>query len=127
VSLFGKSEEKAAQDEAAKAEADRLQSLSVPELAEALMPAFGPDGPTPGGNINQLQVGMWLMSSYPRGNKYMKDLRQPISEGVQALENGGLVVGSSQSAVSWFKATRLGETALAEGSVGRYVKDPTAP
>jgi hypothetical protein len=45
VSLFGKSEEKAAQDEAAKAEAERLQSLSVPELAEALMPAFGPDGP----------------------------------------------------------------------------------
>jgi hypothetical protein len=70
---------------------------------------------------------MWLMSSFPRGSKYIKDFRQPIREGVQALENAGLVVDSSQSAASWFKATRLGETALAEGSVGRYVKDPTAP
>jgi len=56
VALFGRSEEKAAQDEAAQAEAERLQGLSATELAETLMPAFGPEGPKPGKDINQLQV-----------------------------------------------------------------------
>ena len=126
MSLFGKSEEKAAQDEAAKAEAERLQSLSAVELAVALMPAFGPKGPKPGSYLNQLQVGMWLMSDYPRGNKYQKDLREPIMEGLQDLENAGLIVGRSRGGTaSLLKATRLGESALAEGSVARYIKDPT--
>lgn len=125
MALFGKSEEKAAQDQAAAAEAERLQSLSAAELAVILMPAFGPEGPKPGSYLNQLQVGMWLMSSYPRGSKYIKDLREPIMEGLQDLENAGLIVGRSRGgAASLLKATRLGEEALAEGTVGRYLKDP---
>jgi hypothetical protein len=49
VALFGNREEKAAQEEAARAEAERLQSLTAVEFAAVLMPAFGPDGPKPGG------------------------------------------------------------------------------
>jgi hypothetical protein len=127
VALFGKSEEKAAQDQAAQAEVERLQALSAVELAEVLMPAFGPDGPKPGSYLNQLQVGMWLMSSHPRGTKYIKDLREPIMEGLQDLENAGLIVGRTRGgAASLLKATRLGEEALAQGTVGRYLTTPDA-
>jgi hypothetical protein len=123
VALFGNSEEKAAQDQAAQAEAERLQSLPAAQLAEVLMPAFGPEGPKPDSYLNQLQVASWLMSSYPRGSKYLKDLREPIMEGLQDLENAGLIVGRSRGgAASLLKATRLGEQALAEGRVADYLK-----
>jgi hypothetical protein len=122
VSLFGKSEEKVAEEEAAKAEAERLQSLTAVQFAEVLMPAFGPDGPKPGSYLNQLQVGSWLMSSFPRGTKYIKDLREPIMEGLQVLENADLIVGRTRGgAASLLKATRLGEQALAEGNVSKYL------
>jgi hypothetical protein len=123
VALFGNKEEKAAQDQAAQAEAERLESLSAVELAETLMPAFGPDGPKPGGYLNQLQVGMWLMSSFPRGTKLLTDLREPIMEGLQVLENADLIVGRSRGGTaSLLKATRLGEEALAEGNVAKHLQ-----
>ena len=123
MALFGNKEEKAAQDPAAQVEVERLQSLSAVELAVELMPAFGPDGPKPDSYLNQLQVAMWLMSSYPRGTKYLKDLREPIMEGLQDLENAGLIVGRSRGgAASLLKATRLGEDALAEGTVADHLK-----
>ncbi len=122
MSLFGKSEEKVAEEEAAKAEAERLQSLTAVQFAEVLMPAFGPNGPKPGSYLNQLQVGSWLMSSFPRGTKYIKDLREPIMEGLQVLENADLIVGRTRGgAASLLKATRLGEQALAEGNVSKYL------
>ena len=43
--LFGKNDQKAAEVEAAKAEADRLGALTPAELAVELMPVFGPEGP----------------------------------------------------------------------------------
>jgi hypothetical protein len=128
VALFGKSEEKVAEDQAAAAEAERLESLSAAELALILMPAFGPEGPKPDSYLNQLQIGMWLMSSYPRGTKYIKDLRESIMEGLQDLENAGLIVGRSRGGTaSLLKATRLGEEALAEGTVDKYLRGPAAP
>ncbi len=123
MALFGNKEEKAAEEQAAKAEAERLQSMSAVELAEVLMPAFGPDGPKPGSYLNQLQVASWLMSSFPRGTKYLKDLREPIMEGLQDLENAGLIVGRTRGgAASLLKATRLGEDALAEGTVADHLR-----
>jgi hypothetical protein len=123
VALFGNKEEKAAQEEAAKAEAQRLQSLPAVQFAEVLMPAFGPDGPKPGGYLNDLQVGSWLMSSFPRGTKFLTDLREPIMEGLQVLENADLIVGRTRGgAASLLKATRLGEEALAAGTVANYLK-----
>jgi hypothetical protein len=123
VALFGNKEEKAAEEQAAKAEAERLQSMSAVELAEVLMPAFGPDGPKPGSYLNQLQVASWLMSSFPRGTKYLKDLREPIMEGLQDHENAGLIVGRTRGgAASLLKATRLGEDALAEGTVADHLR-----
>jgi hypothetical protein len=124
VALFGNKEEKAAQEEAAKAEVERLQSLTAAQFAEVLMPAFGPDGPKPGGYLNDLQVGSWLMSSFPRGTKFLTDLRNPMMEGLQVLENADLIVGRTRGgAASLLKATRLGEEALAQGNVSKYLKD----
>ena len=122
MALFGNKEEKAAQEGAAKAEVERLQSLTAAQFAEVLMPAFGPDGPKPGGYLNDLQVGMWLMSSFPHGTKFMTDLRDPMMEGLQVLENADLIVGRTRGgAASLLKATRLGEEALAEGNVSKYL------
>jgi hypothetical protein len=124
VALFGNKEEKAAQEQAAKAEAERLQSLTAVQFAEVLMPAFGPDGPKPGGYLNDLQVGMWLMSSFPRGTKFMTELRNPIMEGLQVLENADLIVSRTRGgAASLLKATRLGEEALAEGNVSKHLNN----
>jgi hypothetical protein len=123
VALFGNKEEKAAQEEAARAEAERLQSLTAAQFAEVLLPAFGPEGPKPSGYINQLQVASWLMSSFPGGKtKFLIELRDPINEGLQALENAGLVVARSRGGqASLLKATRLGEEALAEGDVSKHL------
>jgi hypothetical protein len=119
VALFGKSEEKAAQQQAAQAEAERLQALSAAEMAEAVMPAFGPDGPRPGHELNILQVLSWLMSAHPGGTKYLTQLRNPTREAIQALENAGLVIQMGPGGPgARLKATSLGETALAEGTVG---------
>ncbi len=122
MSVFGKSEEKAAQQEAAQAEAQRLQALSAVELAEVVMPAFGPDGARPGNEINILQIMSWLMSTYPGGTKFLTQLRNPTREAIQALENAGLVIqmGPGGSGAR-LKATALGETALGEGTVGRHL------
>jgi hypothetical protein len=127
VSLFGKSEEKAAQAEAAKAEAERLLALSAAEMGEAVMPAFGADGARPGHELNSLQIMSWLMSSHPGGTKYLTKLRDPTREGIQALENAGLVIQMGPGGPgARLKATSLGETALAEGTVGDYLKGPAS-
>jgi DNA-binding FadR family transcriptional regulator len=34
---------------------------------------------------------MFLMKDLPRGNQYMKELLGPIREGIQSLENDGLI------------------------------------
>lgn len=123
MALFGNKEEKVAQDQAAKAEADRLQALPATQLAEAVMPAFGPEGARPGNEINILQVMSWLMSSYPRGTKYLTQLRDPTWEAIQALENAGLVIQMGSGGQGGrLKATSLGETALAEGTVAENLK-----
>ena len=86
------------------------------------MLAFGPDGPNRGATSTILQVVSWLMSSFPRGTKFLTDLREPIMEGLQVLENADLIVGRTRGgAASLLKATRLGEEALAEGNVAKYL------
>jgi hypothetical protein len=122
--LFGNKEDKVAQEAAAKAEAGRLGALSVAELAAEMMPAFGADGPGRGSRheVNVLQVANWLMSPYPRGTKFLGELEQPVREGIQALEHAGLVQRWGEpSAGGRLSATRLGEAALADGSVRQYL------
>jgi hypothetical protein len=127
--LFGNREDKAAQGAAALAEIEWLSSLPAADLAAEMMPAFGPDGPrVPGGGLGILQVMTWLMSSYPRGNKGLSRLLPAACEGVQVLENAGLVQvlqRGSDGSVGRLTVTRLGERALTEDSVHRYLNSST--
>lgn len=130
--LFGKSEEKAAQEEAVGAEVGRLNALPVADLAMELIPAFGPDGARAGKEINSLQASTWLMRSYPGGGKYLRRLHTAVCEGLQLLERVGLVevLGGRRGSVATgahLRATRLGEQALAAGDLRRYLTDPARP
>ena len=123
--LFKKSEAKAAEEAAAKAEADRLGALAPPDMAVELMPAFGPDGPKgrgPSGGINILQVGIALLEKIPHGTSFMRQLQEPIREGLQVLEHAELVLRTTRQSGTWYNATRLGETALAEGTVQQSIQ-----
>jgi hypothetical protein len=86
-------------------------------VAAEILPAFGPDGPGKGGKeIGAMQLGMFLMRDFPRGNSNIKDLLQPIREGIQALEGAGLVerrvrnIGGATVSV-----TRAGTDAIERG------------
>jgi hypothetical protein len=119
--LFRKSQEKEAEEAAAQAEFERLNGLPVPDLAAELLPAFSPDqkrsahGP--------LIAANWLMASYPGGTKYLKPLQEPVREAMQALEHAGLLIMVTQNAGgAKMDITRLGETALAQGTVREYLQ-----
>jgi hypothetical protein len=120
--LFRRSEGKIAQEAAAQAEFERLNGLSVDDLAAELLPAFGPGQKRPA----QSMVGacLWLACSFPGGKKYMLDLKRPVQEAIQALEHAGLLTGrvrSGSSAQTILSITRLGETALADADIRRYL------
>ena len=127
--MFGNKAEKAARAEAADAAVQRLLALSVADLAAEIMPVFGPGGASTrmGQRIGTLQIVNWLLSSGPRGTGQFKQLRGPVREGVQALEHAGLVMrvqlGGGDTCL---QATRLGLTALAEGSAGSYLSPQAA-
>src|ERR1700761_4447219 len=99
MGMFGNKEKKRAQDDVAKVEAERLAELPVADLAAAMLPAFGPDGPGKGGgkDIGTLQVGIYLMRDFPRGNQVIKVLLDPIKEATQALETAARVNRTSQT------------------------------
>jgi hypothetical protein len=89
--LFGKSEAKDAAANAARTEVERLNALPVADLAAELMPAFGPDGPRSGKEINSLQASIWLMRSHPTRSTQSRDLHRAVCEGLELLEQRGLV------------------------------------
>jgi hypothetical protein len=116
MALFRKSEEKAAAEAATQAEFDRLCALPVPELAATVMSAFADGGPGHGKTLGLLQIQSWLMASFSHSTGYVARLREPVLEAIQALDHAQLAqrTGPHNDVVS---TTRLGEQALAEGSV----------
>jgi hypothetical protein len=93
------------------------------------MPVFGPGGASTkmGQRIGTLQIANWLPSSVPRGTGQLKQVLEPVREGVQVLENAGLVLRRNLGeGSSYLQVTRLGETALAEGSVRKYLHPGSA-
>jgi hypothetical protein len=89
------------------------------------MDVFGPDGPEgrgPSGGINILQVGIALLEKIPRGTKYMSQLQEPIREGLQVLEHAELVLRTTRQSGTWYNATRLGATALADGTAQQRIQ-----
>jgi hypothetical protein len=125
--LFGnKSErkaEKAAQEAAAKAEADRLVALPANELASEIMPAFGPDGPGRGNppDLNYIQLASYLMGPHHLSAHNMRALQLPLRAAVQRLEVAGLVVARPGS--GRLVATAAGQAALADGTFAEQLTD----
>jgi len=120
MGLFGGGEDK----EAAQAESDRLRNLPLPELAAAIMPAFGPDGinAKSGHQQGPMEVVSWLMRGHSQKVRYRQPLLGPTIEALPLLERAGLVTRRTfGTSGSTYSATRLGETSLADGTVGEQL------
>ena len=117
-------EEKSGKDAAAQAELDRLAAMQPLELGAEIMPAFGPGGlrTRSGHRQGPAEVTKWLMSSYSGKTKYTQPLLRPVIEGLQALNNAGLVESRGfgvRGAATTYHPTRAGEEALADGSISQ--------
>lgn len=99
-------------------------ALSAQELAVEVMPAFGPDGinAKSGHRQGPMEVVSWLL---PEASvRYRQPLLGPVIEALGVLEQAGLVTRSSfgsRGQASTYRATRLGEQALTDGSVGSHL------
>ena len=127
MALFGNREEKAAKEAEAQAELDRLSGLAQPELGAEIMRAFGPDGlqTKSGHRQGPVEVTNWLMSDYSSKTKFTQPLLRPVMEGLQALENAGLVESrgfGDRGAAKTYHPTTAGEQALTDGSVAQKLE-----
>ena len=118
MGLFGNKEEKAAKEAAGAAEVERLEGLSVDQLAAELLPAFGPDGAKAKGSQGTapLQILQWLMRDHP----YHPSLKALLEAELAALEKmaaDGLLIrriSGVGTGAQTFKLSPLGEEKLAE-------------
>jgi hypothetical protein len=116
--LFRRNEEKAARKAAAKQEIERLRALGVDDLATALLPGLGPDGPTHGTSVRVQQLCIYLLRDYPgAGQLDTLDLMAPVNRALDRLEGVGLVGPISVQRSPVWRITPLGEATLAEGTV----------
>lgn len=127
MSLFRKStdkrEDKARQEDEGSAELARLQGLSVDDLAVELLPAFTKARPGDWQGLRVQELCKWLVRDFPGARKFNPlQLMGPVLEALQRLEHKELVTSSTYDRSTIWRSTRLGETALTEGAVERYVK-----
>jgi hypothetical protein len=116
--LFRRSEEKVARRAAAKREIERLQGLSVDDLAVDLLPGLGPDGPTRGTSITRQQLCGYLLADHPdAGQRDTLALLSPVRRALERLEGVGLVSPISIQREPVWKITPAGEQTLAQGTV----------
>src|SRR5947209_6891508 len=116
--LFRRSEEKAARKAAAKREIERLRALRADELAVAVMPGLGPNGPTHGTSVRVQQLCGYLLADHPgAGQTDTLDLLAPVRRALDMLHGAGLVSTISVQRDPLWRITPLGEIALAEGTV----------
>jgi hypothetical protein len=132
-----------------KAERDRLDSLSLPQLAaEVMVRAFGPGGP--GADEEHVQVGQANANAGPslyqvsglfeadRGFTFplptsddlqlLESIRRLVAEGLQELEHASLIRVQMHTAMGSFDyaTTRRGRAALDGGEVERIVAERNA-
>ncbi len=120
--LFRRSAEKTERKAAAKREVERLRALSVDELAVALMPGLGPNGPTKGTSVRVQQLCEYLLADFPgAGQLATLDLLASARRALELMHGAGLVAPISVQREPVWRITPLGEVALAEGTVRRRV------
>jgi hypothetical protein len=116
--LFRRSEEKEARRAAAKAEVERLQALSVEDLAADMLSGLGPDGPTHGTSIRAQQLAQYLLREFPgAGQRATLDLLAAVNRALDMLREAGLVSPISVQREPVWRITPRGERALADGTV----------
>jgi hypothetical protein len=91
------------------------------------MAAFGPEGiaAKSGRRQGPIEVTEWLFSTTSTKVRYRQPALGPVIEALQLLDGAGLLgrrsFGGASSSASTYHATRLGEEALADGSVLRHL------
>ena len=108
------------------AEADRLSSLTLPQLAAEVMtrafadvPRYDDHGGYPG--FGKL-VDRFEPGTSHRNEKLFQRFSELVGEGLQVLEHASLVRGPvATSGGDGYTATRLGRAALAAGAVDRII------
>lgn len=116
--LFRRSQETVERKAAAKREIERLRALSVFDLAAAVLPGLGPDGPTRGASVWPQQLCEYLLRDYPgAGWGETLDLVAAVNRALDMLEDAHLVRPISVQRTPRWQITPLGERALAEGNV----------
>jgi hypothetical protein len=123
--LFRRNEEKVARKAAAKEEIERLRALSVFDLAAAVLPGLGPDGPTRGASVWAQQLCEYLLTDYPgAGRTDTLDLIAPVNRALDLLEDAHLVGTISLQRTPKWRITPLGEAALNDGTVPERLTRP---
>jgi hypothetical protein len=139
--MFGKKKEQALADEAAvKAELQRLESLPIEQVAaEVMARTFGPSGPTIDGEIranaiadgflpDSIRTEIYRLKDHPvagHGFPEYWQLKTLVREGLQVLENKGLVVFEPSIKFPKYRATRAGFEAIQNDAVQRVIGDET--
>jgi hypothetical protein len=120
--LFRKSKKKVAAEAAMQSEIDRLKALSTEDLAVALLPALGPDGVDPRSSLRVQQLCEYLVSEFPGAGKLQPLRLMPrVNEALAKLHQAELVSSLSLQRSPVWRITRLGETALAEGTTEQHL------
>jgi len=124
MGLFGNKADKRAKTAAAEAESQRLLALSLPELAAEVMPAFGPVGinAKSGHRQGPTEVVSWLLPDAPV--RHRQPVLGPVVEALGVLEHSDLLTRrtfGTRGNASTYHASRLGEAALAEGTLGKQL------
>jgi len=119
-------EDKAVQRELADGEIERLCELAVPDLAAAILPALAARR-RPASTRPAQDVAAWLTYGWPRRPSFtgLAALEAVACEAIQALEHAGLLIRTVlSSGGSTAALTRLGWTALVQGTAGGYLSGP---
>jgi hypothetical protein len=124
----GRKEKRDARRAVLAAEADRLSSLTLPQLAAEVMATGFTDVPRHDANENGYPHFTLLISrlapedvSQLDGDLYSR-FAELVREGLQVLEHASLICGPvSGSHYDYYTPTRLGRAALERGAVDHYL------
>lgn len=128
--LFGGGEKRQEDDDALRAEIDRIAALTLQQLAaEAMTKGFGAGAPGAGGAaVRPSDVSGTFIpadSSHGLDQGMLVELADIVVEGVQVLEHACLVrivvSGSGGVYNSYVVTTRLGRVALEQNAVERVI------
>jgi hypothetical protein len=122
--LFRKSEKKVAAEAAMQAEIDRLKTLSVEDLAVALMPRFAPDANHQRTSLRVQQLCNYLVRDF-HGARQLQPLllTTRVNEALERLKQAELVSSLSDQRSPAWRLTHLGGRALADGTAEHRIRN----